>query len=237
MGGADERALIVAAAGLFESIPERDRRWTHLPLCVLDAVYSIGARYSTTCRTVHAYAELKSLPHVLEPAEQVASRAFTEGEQPVSALRKRIDRDGPDEFARQVRNRQRTSSQGGILKAEAARRYASILAEHSVERLGDVTKLLADPARVKLVEDDLAAVPGHGEHGIRASYLWMLAGGDQYVKPDRMVLGWLADVLHRTPAVSEATELILAAADELGVTPWRLDHAIWTAQRSLRRHC
>jgi hypothetical protein len=234
MAEADERERVVAAARGLGPIADRDRRWTHLPLCVLDAVYSIGARYGGTTRTVHAYAELVGMPHVLEPADQVAGGVFAAGEQPVSTLRDRVGRDGPDEFARQVGNRQRTSPRGGILKAEAARRYATVLADHSVERLADVTKLLTDLSRMEKVEADLAGVPGHGQHGIRTSYLWMLAGDDQHVKPDRMVLGWLAGVLHRTPAVPEATELVNAAASELGVTPWRLDHAIWAAQRSRR---
>jgi hypothetical protein len=234
MARGDERQRVADAARGLEPIAERDGRWAHLTLCVLDAVFSIGTRYRGTCRTVHSYAQLEGLSHVLEPADQVAGGAFAAGEQPVSALRDRVGRDGPEEFARQVRNRQRTSSRGGILKADAAGRYAAVLADHAVERLADVTELLTDLARVEKVEAELAAVPGHGQHGIRTSYLWMLAGDDQHVKPDRMVLGWLAGVLHRTPAVPEATELVTAAASELGVTPWRLDHAIWAAQRSRR---
>jgi hypothetical protein len=62
----------------------------------------------------------------------------------------------------------------------------------------------------------------------------MLAGDDDHVKPDRMVVGWLTQVLGRPPSVPEAAALVEEAAKELGVTPWELDHAIWNAQRSTR---
>jgi hypothetical protein len=229
----DERALVMAAARRLGDIPPRTKRWTHLPLCVLDAVYSIGARYEATARTVHAYANLAELPHVLESATAVAAGAFATTEQPVSRLQSDIERVGSHGFAIQVRNRQRTSPRGGVLKAEAARQYAVVLGEHGVERLTDVTRLMTDPDHLAEVESALAAVPGHGQHGVRVSYLWMLAGDDQHVKPDRMIAGWLTGVLGRAVAVREAIEFVTAAADNIGVSPWELDHAIWNAQRAL----
>jgi hypothetical protein len=39
-------------------------------------------------------------------------------------------------------NRSRTSTRGGILKADAAIRYAEILSDARVQRLGDVAALL-----------------------------------------------------------------------------------------------
>jgi hypothetical protein len=227
----NELARVVEAARGLGSIPPRVNRWAHLPLCVLDAVYSIGAQYSGTARTVRAYATLEDLVHVVEPAQHVADGVFATHEQPVSHLRARIDRAGPETFAARVENRQRTSPRGGVLKAEATRQYAHILATHGVERLADVTALLTRPEDVAAVERDLAKVPGHGGYGLRTAYLWMLAGDDLHVKPDRMVIGWLGSVLDRRPEVREASALVVEAAEKLQVTPWELDHAIWTAQR------
>lgn len=231
MVSSDELTRVVEAAHDLGPIPARVNRWAHLPLCVLDAVYSIGAQYSGTARTVRAYATLEDLAHVVEPAQQVADGVFAAHEQPVSHLRAVIDRDGPDGFAARVDNRQRTSPRGGVLKAEAARQYADILATHNVERLADVTALRTQPEDLAAVERDLARVPGHGGYGIRRSYLWMLAGDDLHVKPDRMVIGWLGSVLDRRPEVREASALVVEAAEELQVTPWELDHTIWNARR------
>ena len=84
--------LVVAAAATLAPIDEQEHRWAHLSLCVLDAVFSIGARYTTTCRTVRDYAAHAGLSHVLEPASQVAAGMFARAEEPVSALRERIER-------------------------------------------------------------------------------------------------------------------------------------------------
>jgi hypothetical protein len=66
-------------------------------------------------------------------------------------------------------NRSRTSTRGGILKAEAAIRYAEILATTGVHHIGDVTELRGDIARATAIERQLADVPGHGS-GARLSY-------------------------------------------------------------------
>ena len=129
-------------------------------------------------------------------------------------------------------NRGRTSTRGGILKAEAASQYAKILVGHGVETLSDVERLLGEEDRLRAVEQDLSTVPGHGTHGVRLGYLWMLAGDDTGIKPDRMVLAWLSSVCLRPIDVPEARVLVLAAAHSVGRTPWELDHAIWCFQRS-----
>jgi len=71
-------------------------------------------------------------------------------------------------------------------------------------------------------------VPGHGQ-GVRLGYLWMLAGNDHTIKPDRMVLRWMCIALDRAPAMPEARNLLAAGRGQLEVTPWALDHAIWSS--------
>jgi hypothetical protein len=220
-------AAVLAAAEQLGTLPARSDRWTHLSLCVLDAVFSIGARYSTTCRTVRSYAAHAGLPHVLAPAEAVTAGELAGTEEPVTALRERIEERGPKVFGREVvRNRQRPSPRGGVLKAEAALGYAMVLERHDVLRLADGTGLLVDDTRLGAVEAELARVPGHGAYGIRTGYLWMLAGSVDLIKPDRMVLGWLAGVLGHTRSVPEARTRLAEAAQALRVTAWQLDHAM-----------
>lgn len=224
---------VLAAAQQLAPLPDRGDRWTHLSLCVLDAVFSIGARYATTIRTVRSYAAHAGLTHVAEPAEAVGAGTFAAAEEPVTALRERLEDRGPGSFAREVVfNRQRTSPRGGVLKAEAALGYSRVLERHSIQRLADVTDLLVDDAALAAVETELTRTPGHGTHGVRMGYLWMLAGSDDLIKPDRMVLGWLTAGLGRTPTVPDARDILADTAGALGVTPWQLDHAIWNAQRA-----
>ena len=136
----------------------------------------------------------------------------------------------------EVTNSQRTSTRGGILKAEASILYAQVLSAHEVETLSDATSLLADPDKLAAVDADLAKVPGDGHHGIRRGYLWMLVGDDDRIKPDRMVRRWFSDL--GVPVDPQlAKDYILAAAPvcseqlDRKVTPWEIDHAIWLAAR------
>ncbi|WP_230082736.1 hypothetical protein [Arsenicicoccus cauae] len=62
------------------------------------------------------------------------------------------------------------------------------------------------------------------------SYLLLLAGLPS-VKPDRMVLRFLQQALgaDATLTTNHAVELVMAAAQELEVSPRTLDHVIWRA--------
>jgi hypothetical protein len=225
----DVRRLVEAATGL--AIRPRARRWVHLPVCVLDAVFSINTRYSTTVAVCDRYATNQGLdPHLLDVAD-AHSVIGTEAEQPVDALASLGRRLGPDRLAVEVlSNRGRTSTRGGILKAEAAVRYAEVLADADVHTLDDVAALLPDFARLDAVERRLRAVPGNGGHDVRLGYLWMLAGDDEHSKPDRMVLRWIGGQLDRQVDVTTARRLLSETAGELRCTPWELDHAIWLAR-------
>ncbi|MEU2997252.1 hypothetical protein ABZ684_06705 [Streptomyces sp. NPDC006995] len=225
----DIKAVVLAAKRLdiVRCGPESGlKRWAHLSLCVLDAVFSINAHYSGVVNVCRRYADHMRLEQRLYPrgtehpgGEEPLSR-FVECAADMPALTAVLDNCG------------RTSPRGGILKAEAAVDYARILVGHGVDLLIDVDALLADDNRLARVEKALAQVPGHGAHGVRLSYLWMLAGDDTGIKPDRMVLNWLAHVLKRPMGVSEGRTLLTAAAQIIGCTPWELDHAIWLYQRS-----
>ena len=224
----DVEMVVHACAGL--QLEPRQQRWAHLSLCVLDAVFSINARYEATVRVCRRYAATAGLEPVLVAPQEIPIT----GEQPLPKFLEDVAAHDSERFAGEVHaSRQRTSTRSGVLKAEAAGRYAQVLVAAGVHRLGDVAPLLADPARLAPVEQDLKAVPGHGR-GARLSYLWMLAGDDEHVKPDRMVLNWLSRVLERpVPKLSQqqATDLLVAAAAAHGCTPWELDQAVWRAQR------
>ncbi|MEV6900384.1 hypothetical protein [Amycolatopsis sp. NPDC051372] len=209
------------------TIEPRGVRWTHLPLCVLDAVFSINARYSGVLRVCRAYADHDALVDPMLPAAAADTVLGTDREHPVEALADLGRQLGAERVAGEVlRNRGRTSPRGGILKAAAAIRYSEVLTNAGVQRIGDVAELLADSDRLAETELQLAKLPGHGA-GARLSYLWMLAGDDNHVKPDRMVLRWLQRHLDRPVTVPEARELLAALADCLRRTAWEVDHAVW----------
>jgi hypothetical protein len=221
--------VVERAARAELTITPRAKRWTHLSLCVLDAVFSINATYSGVVRVCLRYAQHAALPDPLLPVSDAHTIIGTTKEQRLDAFAQDVQTIGAERFAAEViANRARTSTRGGVLKADAALSYAEILTKHGVQTIGDVAALLGDDAHLGRVEADLATVAGHGS-GARRAYLWMLAGDDRHVKPDRMVLRWIARDL-RPVTVDEARELVVATADRLGCTPWELDHAIWRAE-------
>ncbi|AXX30381.1 hypothetical protein KCV87_05035 [Actinosynnema pretiosum subsp. pretiosum] len=230
----DEISVLEAAtAGL--TVEPRGKRWTHLPLCVLDAVFSINLRYRGVVRVCEAYATHAGLPDPLLPADRAHEVVGTDRERPVETLVEIGRAAGADDLARLVlRNRGRTSTRGGVRKAEAALRYAETLAAEGVHRFADVSALLADPVRLAQVETKLQLVPGHGA-GVRLSYLWMLTGAENRVKPDRMVLRWLARHLDRVVGATEATALLVALGERTGHSAWELDHAVWQHESSRSR--
>ena len=68
-------------------------------------------------------------------------------------------------------------------------------------------------------------------------YFRMLAGDDQQVKPDRMILRFIADAIGKNVDPDDAALLIQDACDILKrtfptLTPRLLDHEIWKYQRT-----
>lgn len=130
----DAERVVTAASDL--AIKGREQRWTHLSLCVLEAVLSLGGTYTATTRACHNYARAATLPQPLAPAAEVAAGAYTAAEQPLSDFVADVERRGSDEFTQNVIEHEQSTSPRGprkITKAEAALRYARILTDHQIE--------------------------------------------------------------------------------------------------------
>lgn len=201
-----------------------------LPLCVLDAVFSIGVRYGSTQRVVTRYCEYTKQPRIRSSIEPVPR---TEQES-ISSFHARSVRIGADLMATEIYlNRQRTSPRGGVLKAEASMRFAEVLGAFGVEHFQDVVSVADDP----VFEAAIRAIPGQ-RSGISLSYFWMLAGSDDFIKPDRMIIRFLEAALGRVVAVNEAPGLLADTVWQLlpdfpDITLRLLDHEIWSYQRTV----
>jgi hypothetical protein len=201
--------------------------YAHAPLCVIDAVFSIGVRYSAVQNTVARFCEFFDIPRsgggtTLPPAEQLS----------VSEFLKMYDEYGVAGMTEQVYdNRQRTSARSGILKAEAVFTFSKILAEHGVEYLQDVDKILGDEE----FETEITQIPGQGS-GVSLRYFYMLAGSDDFIKPDRMINRFVYKATGKSFGMEETTELLretckALAQEHPGLTPRTLDNLIWQYQR------
>ena len=207
----------------------REYFYASLPLCVIDAVFSINTRYTAVENVIGRVCDRLG----------VARFAAGEGVLPdrdtqlsTSRFLERIGAADPEELARNLfGNRQRTSPRNGILKADAAVRFAQVLQHGRIEYLQDAAGLGERPD----IEASVHRIPGQSS-GLSWRYFLMLAGDETLTKPDRMVLRFLARALGREPAADEAQALLEQAVVELrsdcpALTPRLLDHLIWRSER------
>lgn len=217
------------------ALHQEDRQaYQSLSLCVIDAVFSIQARYTGVKNVVKRYCQTYRLQKMYRPDRRVLPPR--EEQDCITDLLREINRLGSARFASEVlKNRARTSARSGILKAEAVRLFASTLAKHGVLYLQDVPICLANPG----VEETVRSIPGQ-RSGITFRYMLMEAGCDDLVKPDTMVLRYLRQALGRTVQTGECQSLLSGAAALLrrrfpNVTPRSLDKLIWERQSAAAR--
>lgn len=193
-----------------------------LPLCIIDSVFSIGVNYEGTRRTVRRWCEAQEPQWPLDRRE-------TDVEYTVSEFVGALHSSSVEHLAeRTFENRQRTSSKSGILKAEAVLKFAEALKSVGIETLNDV----GSDEKVAKAEKLIRQIPGQGS-GISFSYFMLLAGSDDEVKPDRMIIRFVARAIGvETVSVSVAKQAIIGAARILQseyphVTPRLLDSEVW----------
>ena len=194
-----------------------------LALCVLDAIWSVNARYPVVRGVIQRY----------RTQRRFQGNSDEDGLPELLAFYAAIG--GAGSFIDEVGTRNRVSTQpGAIYKGEAVFRAATELHNLGVDtteqfRLADGTQL-GDQAK-----DAWCAIPGQ-RSGVSWRYLRMLAGLPD-VKPDRMVIRFLATALgveERSVASDRAVALVQAAAEHFGVDQRALDHEIWEYQSGKR---
>ncbi len=220
-------AIRAKIRGLGQAALGPEYSYHSLPLCVIDAVFSIGVRYRNAQKAVESWriAQRPNWPKYSTAAE---------ARHTIADLIRATD--GYDGVALAQRffggNRQRTSSRSGILKADAVVRFAKALQQAGVEDFPDIR----DAARAERASQAVRSIPGQGS-GLSFGYLLMLSGDDSSVKPDRMLCRFVAEAAGRPDILPHsARDAVVEAARVLApefpnLTPRLLDHLIWSYQR------
>lgn len=205
-----------------------DDSYQSLPLCVIDTVFSIGARYTSTKNTVGRFCTYFGLkcfsPNKRPPVEEQFS---------ITEFIQCYETRGIRFLAQNVyQNTQRTSARGGILKAEAVLRWTQVLQQYNVDYFQDFDSLIGNPD----IEAAIQQIPGHGS-GVSLRYFYILTGSTDYVKPDRMILRFIQVATGRWVSVCEAETIIVQACHILQqehppLKPAVLDNLIWRYQRT-----
>ncbi|OBG69767.1 heme peroxidase [Mycobacterium sp. E3339] len=189
-----------------------------LALCIIDSIYSTGARYSSVVNIVSRYREYRN---------QQGGDADTDGADELLAAITEVG--GPDDWATQIGNRRPTSTKGGApLKAETITALAKALPERGVRTTSDLRTAATKPEGLTQVKRAWLATPGQGS-GITWDYALMLAQLPG-VKADRMVIKYVARAIGVPPeklSPQRAAQLVTRVAEVKRWNPIHLDHAIW----------
>lgn len=206
-----------------------------LPFCIIDAVYSLAARYSSTRNTVMCFCNVEGLRRLRQLGssypdmpEQYSVRQFDE------CLSRHSNY--PQIASEIFGNRQRTSARNGILKAEAAHRFARVLLRHRVNYFQDILSVI----RSDQFELDICAIPGQ-TYGTSLKYFFMLAGEENMIKPDRMIIRFLRRIIGNEANQQNAHAWLSQALQILNrthhtLTLRKLDHEIWKYEQSMARN-
>jgi hypothetical protein len=189
-----------------------------LALCIIDSIYSTGARYSSVVNIVGRYRQCRA---------ERGGDADTDGTDELASTI--IDLGGPDPWATRIGNRRPTSTAAGApLKAAAIAALTVALPERGVRTTDDLRSVAARPEALKVIERAWRATPGQ-RSGITWTYALMLAQIPG-VKADRMVIRYVAraiGVRPETVSPDRAAHLVGRVSEAKGWNTIHLDHAIW----------
>lgn len=155
-----------------------DYGYKSLVFCVINSVYSIGAKYASTKAVVERFANY--LGKTLKSEYLISEFITTFGSFDIDLLADEI-----------FKNRQRTSTSNGILKAEAVVHFIKVLNNHGIETTDD---LLNYKDKNSLIYD-IKKIKGQGK-GLTYDYVMMLSGDVDSFKPDRHIINFFTEYLN-----------------------------------------
>lgn len=236
-----------------ESILPKEYNYPCLPLCLIDAVWSIGAQYRAVQNVIDRYwrylasSNMKGVSssdswedaercvldnrHTIEDLIELFESLPNATNSPSHISKEEAEANA---FADKVaRNRQRTSTTSGILKAQAVLECAKVLKRFGITKIDDFKKSVKNPEKLSEIEKEFAGVPGQGS-GISFRYLGMLCGSDT-IKPDRHILAFLKDTLDREIKKEEASDIFQQARKELeaegvDISLREMDYLVWNSR-------
>lgn len=196
-----------------------------LPLCIVDAVFSIGVKYTSVMRAEENFINYFKLniPRTYPVKNEYTIDKFISDMNNVGSFEKVAT----DVF----KNSQRTSSKNGILKAEACYLVAKVFQKHKINTLADFNNYTNKSAL------DAEILKVKGQHsGIMLKYLYMLSGDSTLIKPDRHMVRFINKEFpnltmdardHQTiKDIIEQTVSVLSVK-YTNLTPRFLDYLIW----------
>ena len=201
--------------------------YTCLPLCVIDAVYSINSKYPAVQNAISRFSSRTGI----KKYRPYGSSSIGCNSMRINEFLAFMDSYSDDDLAEIVfENRQRTSPTNGILKASAVRQFAQVLESSQVNCFEDIHHVLDNPIFEKRIKE----IKGQ-KSGISLSYFYMLAGSEDMIKPDRHVVAYLQKYISQEIKSDNAIHYLREILHILkpthpNLTLRHLDYAIWSCQ-------
>ena len=185
-----------------------------LALCIIDSIYSTGSHYSSVVNVIERYKE--------SGGENDGAQALTRSIQEAGGAR---------EWATTIAHNLKPANTrpGAQLKAEIIEQAAGLMTELGIDTVPDLRSKVEDNPLDNDVMRKWKRLPSQSS-GVTYNYLLILAGMPS-VKPDRMILRFLAHALGEETELDgrRAVELITETAKTMNVDPRALDHIAWRA--------
>ena len=201
-----------------------------LPICILDAVFSIGIRYEMARKVWLNSKDYYKLSFL--SMEDIENGIKDDCEHTINDFINNVNSfNSIEDFRASVKiSRHRTSSRNGILKIEAVYEIARILQMHSINTVED----FRDYPDHNTLDKEICSVRGQ-RSGIMLKYLYMLAGDKNKCKLDRVLRAFVAKY-YPNLSDDEIIELLNNTVSELkeersDLTLRLLDCAIWKETR------
>jgi hypothetical protein len=172
----------------------------NVELALIDAVFSIRARYGVT--------QSKGVRGALHRYRDASGRESWDDLSVLASME-------PSRFREVIGNKQKT---GGVLKADAVLAAAGNLVKAGVRHAADVDR--------NSKQQRAAYCNTKGLGPVTWSYFTMLVGHDG-VKADTQVTRFVERALERTVGTDECERLVTEAAKKLDMPATVLDHSIW----------
>lgn len=185
-----------------------------LALCIIDSLYSTGSHYTSVVNVIIKYKNTEGTSHGAQDLLESIQKAG-----------------GPRSWAQNVVSNLKPAhtKPRALLKAEVIKRAAQLMVDLEIDTVEDLSAAVEAAPQDNPVHAGWKKLPSQSS-GVTYNYLLILAGMPS-VKPDRMVLRFLAAALGEGPDISlgRAVALIEATAEELQVGSRTLDHIVWRA--------
>ena len=184
----------------------------HITLSLIDAVFSIRARYASVRRVVMSYCEAAGVPDAsLDAATESGFLEHTLDDF-LSEVATHADPSALFSHAR--------GKSGGRLKSELCIEAAQRLVASGISKRSQLLERFTDPN----ARDAWVGVKGLG--WITWQYFGSL-NGLQQVKPDIHVVAFVETTLGKSASPREVDQLVHDAASSLSVPVRSLEHSIW----------